>query len=216
MVFFLEGLWKYQWTANFVPLTKNVAKLMYEKTQGIHALVVRLFQLSQLQTISNGDDRITPTLIENVAQDQFKLIAPMLDALRKGDKTAINKYEDLLVKGLAELGDAIEMNTELAIIKQKAREKNQESAHFLQTVSVLTLMELEQAQAQKLAEIYFNSNPGASSNAAIRSILEKLETVNVPNDLTKKSLTQLVKSSDSNSGPVDNLIEAGYIPPTKK
>lgn len=214
--FFLEGLWKYQWTANFAPLTKNISKLMYENTQGIHALVVRLFQLSQLETISKGDDCIMSTLIEKVAQDQFKLLAPMLDALRKGDKTAINKYEDLLVKGLAELGDAIEMNTELAIIKQKAREKNQESAHFLQTVSALTVLGLEQAKAQKLAEIYFNSNPGDSSNAAVISILEKLATVNVPNDLTQKSLTQLVKSSDSNSRPVDNLIEAGYITPTKK
>lgn len=209
--FFLDGLWKYQWTANMVPLTNKLSSLIYEKTQGIHALVVRLFQLSQLQAISNGDDRLSPKLIEQVAHDKFKLVAPMIDALRKGDQTAIDKYEDLLINGLKEIGKAVDKDIKLALLREESRKRNQASAHFLHTVSALVVMGLEQAQAQDLADIYFKANPGKTCNDAVKTILEMLETGDEPRVLKENSLAQLVKSADPASGPINKLIAKGLI-----
>ena len=40
-------------------------------------------------------ERIDPGLLRHVARTEFKLIAPMIDALRRGDVRALQRYDDL-------------------------------------------------------------------------------------------------------------------------
>ena len=148
--FFLEGLWKYQWTAQFAPLTPALSACMHRHTQGIHALVVRLFQLAQLRAISDGTECLSEALIDDVALSKFKLVAPMLEALRTGDKKAIERYEDLLNKGLTELSEDVESAAKLALLKAQAQSRNQSSAERLHAVSALIAMGFEQDRAQEV------------------------------------------------------------------
>ncbi|NFV80376.1 ATP-binding protein [Magnetospirillum aberrantis] len=97
---FVDAMWRYQWTQEFTPLTDDLRQVLYEESQGIIDVVVKLFMLAQLRAIRLRAVRRRPErldrelLLQVVAQD-FKLIAPMLNALKRGDERALAKYDDL-------------------------------------------------------------------------------------------------------------------------
>jgi hypothetical protein len=102
--FFLSALWEYQWLRTATPLTPELSSAMYHQTQGISALVVRLFQLVQLQAIRGAkSERISVSLIEKVAKEKFTLLRPALEALRSGNQKKIGEFEDLLAEGIIQL-----------------------------------------------------------------------------------------------------------------
>lgn len=99
--YFLEKMWTYQWTSSATPLTPELSAVLYDETQGVTDLVVKIFMLAQLRLISIGEARpdaeelITPALIRRVAREDFWLVAPMIQALRLKDSKALAKYDDL-------------------------------------------------------------------------------------------------------------------------
>jgi hypothetical protein len=97
---FVEELWRYQWTSEESPLTEDVRKVLYEESQGIIDIVVKLFMLGQVRAMELGVTRKRPetmdaTLLQTVAADHFKIVAPMINALKSGDRSKIDKYNDL-------------------------------------------------------------------------------------------------------------------------
>ncbi|WP_170138833.1 ATP-binding protein [Oceanobacillus chungangensis] len=93
--FLLESIWKYQWTRKFVPFNEEFEKLFYEETQGISDLMIKLFVYSQQQAIENGKEELSVELIKRVAKQKFRLLQPMLNAIRSGNPHKIAKYEDI-------------------------------------------------------------------------------------------------------------------------
>lgn len=99
---FVDRLWRYQWTREPTPLTDELRQVLYEESQGVVDLVVKLYMLAQLQAIQlavttgrNTDERLTPGLFQHVAKDAFSLLAPMLRALKRNDRKALETYDDL-------------------------------------------------------------------------------------------------------------------------
>lgn len=99
--YFIDQLWMYQWTRGTADLTPTIRDVLYDESQGILDIVVKLFMLAQLRLVSIGEVRegpeiLTVGLFRRVASEDFKVVRPMLDALRANDKTALLKYDDLL------------------------------------------------------------------------------------------------------------------------
>lgn len=92
---FLESMWEYQWVRNPVELTDEIANVLYEESQGIIDICLKLFSLSQIRAISTGSETLTVPLIRQVARDHLKLVQPMLQALKSGDMSKIARYEDI-------------------------------------------------------------------------------------------------------------------------
>lgn len=92
---FIESIWNYQWVKKPVELTEEFVNILYEESQGILDIAVKLFALSQIRAISTGREELSPKLISQVAIENLKLLQPMLRALRKGDIHEIAKYEDI-------------------------------------------------------------------------------------------------------------------------
>ncbi|TWT08191.1 ATP-binding protein [Planococcus sp. CPCC 101016] len=92
---FISGLWEFQWTKKFVKLTPELNDLIYDKSQGIVDIAIKLFMVSQIRAISIGAEKLTVRIINDVYKDSFKLVKPMLDALRSGELSQIALYEDL-------------------------------------------------------------------------------------------------------------------------
>lgn len=98
---FVERLWSYQWTCESTPLSDQLKEVLYEETQGIVDILVKLYMLVQMRLISIAEVRkkateaITPQLIQRVAREDLQLVQPMLQALRDNDKVALKKYDDL-------------------------------------------------------------------------------------------------------------------------
>lgn len=93
--FLLESMWKYQWTRNPVPLTEEMARVIFDESQGVSDLVVKIFIYSQQKAVSTGKEELTVDLVRKVASEKFKLMKPMLDAIRSGNPYRIAKYEDI-------------------------------------------------------------------------------------------------------------------------
>ncbi len=99
--YFIDQLWKYQWTRDFTSISREIRDVLYDESQGILDIVVKLFMLSQLRVVGIGDVRgtpeiLTPQLLRKVAREDFRIVRPMLDALRTNDAKALLKYDDLL------------------------------------------------------------------------------------------------------------------------
>ncbi len=99
---FVERMWRYQWTREPTPLTDDLRQVLYEESQGIVDLVVKLYMLTQLQAIQlnavtgrDESERLTVGLFKHVASDAFRLLEPMITALKRNDRKALEKYDDL-------------------------------------------------------------------------------------------------------------------------
>lgn len=98
--FFLGALWKYQWTATETCLKPHLNKKMYELSQGIIDIAVKLYMLAQWQAIEDGNDNeiITGALLESVAKQHMQLVQPMLKALKSKDPRVLESIDDLYPK----------------------------------------------------------------------------------------------------------------------
>ncbi|MCC7682743.1 ATP-binding protein [Janthinobacterium sp. FW305-128] len=94
---FLKKIWRYQWTKNESLLTPKINEAMYQRTQGVLALAVKLYRAAQRRAIDSGVEEVTEELIHVVADDEFGRVAPMLKALASGDAVKLMKYGDLYI-----------------------------------------------------------------------------------------------------------------------
>lgn len=67
----------------------------YDESQGIPEILVKLFILSQMQSMVNRQEQLTAETVRSVARQHFGHVAPMIKALKEQDKTKLSRYEDL-------------------------------------------------------------------------------------------------------------------------
>lgn len=92
---FLSGIWRFQWTKQHMPLAKEVIDIFHKETQGISDLIVKLFVNAQHKAISSRKEELTKKIISDAAKEEFKLMKPMLDAIKSKNPYKAIKYEDL-------------------------------------------------------------------------------------------------------------------------
>ncbi len=96
----LKELWQYQWTATPTELTPEISEAIYDESQGIMDLAVKLYVLAQMRAISRGevyggDEFLDAGHFRTVAREEFALIAPMITALRDNREDLLAGYADL-------------------------------------------------------------------------------------------------------------------------
>lgn len=105
---FLATLWEYQWVRNPAPLDAQYVEYMYHFSQGVIDLAIKLFASAQARAIADGTERLTPELLANVYNTEFKLLHPMISALRDNDVERLAQYEDIAPVGMDDLLKSIE------------------------------------------------------------------------------------------------------------
>ena len=98
---FADRLWRFQWLPEPGEATDDFRAVLYEESQGILDIAVKIFILAQLRCLKHEEvkgksTKISPSLIKKVGREDFKLVQPMLEALRKNDHRALLKYDDLM------------------------------------------------------------------------------------------------------------------------
>jgi hypothetical protein len=97
---FLEELWPYQWLGNKVERNESLTNKLYELTQGVPDIVVKLFCLAQARAIllasAPEEETLSPELLEQVFKDEFSIVKPLLEALRTGNRKKIEDCNDLI------------------------------------------------------------------------------------------------------------------------
>lgn len=102
----LKGLWRYQWNREYTELTPELSKVMYEYSQGIIAIAVKLFMLVQMETMKKKKEVITPTIIKRVSDNYLKSLQPVLKAMKTGKKSNMARYEDIVLSTIEDTLDS--------------------------------------------------------------------------------------------------------------
>lgn len=73
----------------------NLGDVLYDETQGITDLAVKVYRFAQERAIDTKKEVVTADLIRSVAHDKLKMLRDVLFALKSGDKRALARFEDL-------------------------------------------------------------------------------------------------------------------------
>lgn len=158
----MGALWDYQWTKKEVPFTPEISDVMYEESQGIIDIAVKLYAMAQIRAIYSGIEEVNAGLIKQVAQENLKLVQPMLEALKSGDLRRISQFEDISTVDFEEFisserpkyssGDKIQ---EL-LIKKKQKESADTLSLKERAVLKLIDLDIDPQKAQKVVEEIIN------------------------------------------------------------
>jgi len=93
--FFVNSIWKYQFTNIPTPLSPALKKVLYDESQGIADICVKIYMLAQWQVIGTNDEKITPALIKGIVRENLRNVEPTLRAIRNNDIETLCRIEDV-------------------------------------------------------------------------------------------------------------------------
>lgn len=144
---FVEGMWEYQWTCDYASLTEELSDFIYEESQGILDIAIKLFMLSQVRAISTGTEKISKKIIQQVAKDSLRLVKPMLDALKSGIPSEIAKYEDIrpidIDEEMERYKASVDLQEKIRIQKKLQQQKREKAEQTLLEDVTLQLLSMD-------------------------------------------------------------------------
>ncbi|WP_026673991.1 AAA family ATPase [Alkalihalobacterium bogoriense] len=157
---FLEAIWQYQWVQKPAELTKEMIDVMYEESQGIIDIAIKLFALTQTRAISTGKETLTASLITKVTSENLKLVKPMLNAMKTGDSKLIAQYEDIHIPFDEVMNNEriiLERNT---IVKTSTKINNEKQQFKEEAIFRLNLLGLSKEKAKRAVnQVLGNEEP---------------------------------------------------------
>lgn len=92
---FVRAIWQYQWLRNPAELSEEILDVLYESTQGIIDLTIKMFAIAQVRAILSGEEILTAALFKQVFEQDLLLVHDMIAALATNDFKALKKYQDV-------------------------------------------------------------------------------------------------------------------------
>lgn len=219
----IESMWEYQWTKNFTELTAEINQAIYEESQGIVDIAVKLFSLAQGRAIITGMEKLTPSLIKKVARDELRLVQPMLNALKSGLISEIEKYEDIIPM---DIEDYLRENMPKIDLKAKIQAKKNENEKKRQTnefsmieevVGSLISLGYDELKAEKAVLKTLKEMPKPTKKIVLIESMELLDQKPKKKPTMKhnpptNTLGQLVEAGKKKQlSAYDSLYHDGYI-----
>jgi hypothetical protein len=183
----LQSMWKYQWTKIPCPLTPKLKDTLYDESQGIMDLAVKLYAMAQTKAIVGGTETVTPELIRAVAAERLRLVKPMLDALRSGNMKKIMQYEDIRPISIEDYLAAQAARISVAEISPQAVSSLEEQA-------VLKLLEMD-IPAKTARQCVKKALSGVKSGQPLSKLVQKA---------FKLALQIMEPAEKSDSAPADD------------
>jgi len=128
---FLECLWPYQWVRNPVALTPSLRYTMYNLSQGIPDIAIKLFVCAQWVAMYDETETITDASLERVARDFFPVIAPAIAALRDNNLSAMHEMPDIQAPDFDALWAAVEATPRSNTVRKTLASVKAAQAHML-------------------------------------------------------------------------------------
>jgi len=76
-------LWQYQWLEQQLELSNHIKSVLYDLTQGVVDILVKLLILSQMRAIINGDKQLTVSVIQETFYEDLSILVPYVNALKE-------------------------------------------------------------------------------------------------------------------------------------
>lgn len=141
---FIQGMWKYQWTKEDVPLTEELSTALYFESQGVADIAIKLYMMVQLRAISSGKEKITTALIKQVAKEELRMVQPMLETLKRKDFGKLAKYDDLILPNIEDSMEQeqimVDQKQVMDSLKEGAKRKNEQTKLIDDAIYRLSLL----------------------------------------------------------------------------
>jgi len=134
----LRAMWKNQWTQKRTELTEELKNTLYDVSQGIIDIAVKLYAMAQIKVIADGTEAITAKDIKEVAEEKYRFVKRMLDALRSGDAKKLAEYEDIMPISIEDY-----IAAQSARITVDAPSFSKDGALSLEEQAILKLLEMD-------------------------------------------------------------------------
>ncbi|OUS06487.1 hypothetical protein A9Q81_02865 [Gammaproteobacteria bacterium 42_54_T18] len=170
---FVEELWKYQWLKDKKGLTHELKGVIYDLTQGIVDILIKLMCLAQARALVIRKETITVGLLKKVYEDEFKPVHKMLKALRHGDADRIVEYSDLRMPAIESklIESCVAIEGQAPITLKPTPEINSDQPEKVKSiVSLLQDMGVEADIAIPLVTQEVNKNPALSPMLVIHQL----------------------------------------------
>ncbi|PKR78151.1 transposase [Halalkalibacillus sediminis] len=223
---FMMSLWEYQWTKNVTPLTEDFSKILYEESQGIKDIAIKIYMIAQTNAIVTGLETITEPLIRSIINNELSIVKPMIDALKKGDINRLLLYDDL---NPFDVENYINEQIEYENIKEKMRSKaideqkkvqNENRSISAKVIMSLVNLGIEPEIAEQTTESIIKKKKNYKETELMQVVLsqveKKKEETREPTNKDKKGLECRLKSVIENGRnqkqtAYESLLEKGYI-----
>lgn len=227
----IEGMWEYQWTKTPTELTEELKDVLYEESQGITDIAIKLYIMAQIQAMtSTKKEIITPAMIKQVAKSNLKLVKPMLDALKSGNLEKLAKYEDITPVDIDSfvtnrISD-LEMKERVSLLKKKKSEvadKNQKNKVKEDILTRLAILGIDDKNIGSFIDKILKENTSIDVNEIVKriyteAILNKKEAtvkpkpaIKVSNSKTTHVLKDIVTVNKGIKTIHQALLDEGYI-----
>lgn len=196
---FVNSIWGYQWTKKETILTAELKDVFYEGCQGIIAIAIKLFILTQIETMKKKNEVITPAMFNKAAKNHLGALKPIISALKSGVESQIRNYDDILMEfnrndSNTAIDQAInQINLDLLEKQRKEMKKQQANSDEIQLILLSKLKELkiDYSIASKAISQVLKEHPEQKSN--INFLMQ--ETLLIA--LTLNKVDQIKKTSNS-------------------
>jgi hypothetical protein len=207
----LRAMWKNQWTRKRTLLTDELKNTLYDESQGIIDIAVKLYAFAQAKAIGDGTEEVTVAAIREVASIKLSILKEYLDALRSGDVRKMAQYEDITP-----------ITVDDYIAAQFNRAPNdvdfgKEAEQTLEAQAVIKLLELD--IPSKVARTAVKKAIGkATIGQPLASIAKKAFKIALNMDAEKDGVETVEQDSDLRKSvgeaAYDNLKQSGVIADT--
>jgi hypothetical protein len=200
----VEGMWDYQWTRKVTGLTQELNDALYEESCGIPDLLIKLYALAQIRSISKGTEEVNVKIIKEVAQECLQPVKPMLDALKSGNINKIIKYEDISPINIDDFlnkeVNSISLNNKIKELQNLKRKKLEESIENKKEQAILKLIELdiEYNKAKKYINKIIEEMGESIEVKELVKEAYRLTLGNESQNITKNNKSKNIKSSNKN------------------
>ncbi|MEJ9125627.1 ATP-binding protein [Bacillus cereus] len=190
----ITSMWDYQWTKEYVELNQTLLNLIYEESQGITDIAIKLFILAQGRAIETGVEKLSPELIKKVVKEDLKLVQPMLKALKSGVETEIAKYEDIVSLDIREYMlnkmPVIDMKAKIKAKKEKIEQERQEKeiTKLEKLILLLINLDLNEQEAETAAKYVLNKSFDLTIADLMKEALNYIEKKRNLNNKSKNNV----------------------------
>ncbi|MRI31376.1 ATP-binding protein [Endozoicomonas sp. OPT23] len=94
---FMRSMWKYQWTNIVTPLSEGLMDKLYDLSEGIIDIAIRIYMEAQEIVIGSNDEKINIDVLEKAYQNVCPFTDKGLSLLKTADENLIRSiYDDIL------------------------------------------------------------------------------------------------------------------------
>jgi hypothetical protein len=170
---FIEIMWEYQWVRNPTPLSHEILDVLYQHTQGILDLAIKLFATAQARAILTGAETLSVELLHQVYEQDFKLMHESVEALATNDYAALARYADVAPTNLNEILTGIMTKASRRRIGSQLTRRG--APGFQQQVAVAAMASgVDEEHAETLAREIDAEGIAQDSGEALTQLAKKL------------------------------------------